>query len=71
MAFEVEVLDRAGNVDKARFFSRDKATDYLAMAGSTGKNAGGAVVSNGERVADFGLMRDGTSLRAARKAQKG
>ena len=70
-AFEVEILGRSGNVEKSRFFSRDKATDYLEMAGSTGKNAGGAVVSNLQRVADFGLMRDGRSLRVAKKALKG
>ena len=70
-AFEVEILGRTGNVDKSRFFDEDKATDFMNRAGSNGKNAGGAVVSNLQRIADFGLMRDGRSMRAAKKIQKG
>jgi hypothetical protein len=69
-AFNVEVLTRSGNVERTKFFTKTHALDYLALARTNGRNDGGAIVSDLKRVADFGLMRNGKSLRSARKTQR-
>jgi hypothetical protein len=70
MAFEVTLLHRNGSVDKSRFFSEGGANDYLVLNRGNGRHIAGAIESNLQRVADFGLMRDGTTLAKARKALK-
>ena len=70
MSFEVILLHRNGSSDKTRFFSRAGADDYLTLNRGNGRHVGGAIESNLQRVRDFGLMRDGTTLKDARKALK-
>jgi hypothetical protein len=70
MMFEVTLLDRTGSTESARFFTRSNADDYLVLAKGNGKLRGGAIESDGSRLRDFGLLRDGTTVKDARKALK-
>ena len=63
---QVELIGSNGSSDSSKFFSLASALNYYNLA-KGGKYLGGAIVRNNARVHEFGLLRDGTTVREARK----
>ena len=65
----VTLMDNAGRTDSSNFFTLSKAMDYYNFA-RCGKYSGGTIVRDSQRMQDFGVLRDGTTVREARKVMR-
>ena len=71
VSFTTELVTATCEVITSRWFDFEHAAHYMRLNKSSGRMAGGAITSNGQRLYEFGLMVGGITIKEVKKILKG